>query len=103
MSKYHDEVPYVVDVYPLCDILSANVRHDRHYGWSNRWPRDFTNQRRFPETTTLTVTQLDLRGWSVPALDSTRFCAQRVSTQRNGHGTPQIAFNRHDERVAQFH
>ena len=73
MSKYHDETPYVVDVYPLADIIAANKRHDRELGWSTRWPRCFTNMRRFPETTSLTVEQLDARGWSVAALDSTRF------------------------------
>ena len=46
-----DDSPLVCDVFSVKEILEANARHDRYYGWSKRWPTIFTNRRRLPETT----------------------------------------------------
>lgn len=33
------------------EILAANRRHDRYYGWSFEWPGIYANALRLPETT----------------------------------------------------
>ena len=37
-------------VFSAEEILAANRRHDRQYGWSFLWPAVFTNNARLPET-----------------------------------------------------
>jgi hypothetical protein len=45
-----DDGPLVCDVFSVEEIHEANMRHDRIYGWSKRWPTIYTNRRRLPET-----------------------------------------------------
>ena len=69
-SKGHDEEPYRTDAYSLADIVAANERHDRAYGWSYLCATCYTNLLRFPESTTLPVGRAFERGNAETAISS---------------------------------
>ena len=53
MQHFHkNDVPLEVGIFTSQDILEANRRHDRQYGWSLQQPNSYTNLARFPETVT---------------------------------------------------
>lgn len=50
MKPRHDDVPLEVGAYTVDEIVAANRRHDRVYGWSPLFPMTYSNRRRMPES-----------------------------------------------------